>query len=359
MLRFWWVKDPFSNELKVVALRFIRVIFGLVASPFLLNSTIEQHIDGYKAAQPEVVQLLKQSIYVDDVVCGADSESEALSMYMHFKEMLSHACFNLRKFVTNAASLQALVNHQEAPRDGPQHTGPETSVVEADERYLDATLHTGTTKHPTEQKVLGVRWDVSQDQMLFCLDAIVEGATSIVPTKRIVISLIGRVYDPLGFLAPITIRFKLLMQELCRDKIGWDQPLAGEMLSKWKRLIEELRVAPTIALPRCCLQAPKSEDRSYRLNGFCDASNAAYAAVVYLVEQDGDCAYTHFIVAKTRVSPLKSVTIPRLELLSALCLPRLMRNVAESLTGQLVFESPRCFTDSQSEIGASGGFPSM
>ena len=88
-------------------------------SPFLLNATIEHHIDGYKASQPEVVQLLKQSIYVDDVVCGADSESEALSRYMRFKEMLSHACFNLRKFVTNAASLQVLVNHREAPRTVP------------------------------------------------------------------------------------------------------------------------------------------------------------------------------------------------------------------------------------------------
>ena len=299
VLRFLWVKDPFSNNPEVVVLRFTRVVFGVSASPFLLNATIDHHLDEYKASHPEVVQLLKQSIYVDDVVCGGDSESEAFSMYMHSKEMLSHACFNLRKFVTNAASLQALVNNQEAPRDGLQRTGLETSIVEADEKYLDATLHTSTTKHPTEQRVLGVRWDVSRDQLLFCLDVVVEGATSILPTKRTVISLIGRVYDPLGFLSPITVRLKMLMQELCRDKMGWDQPLAGETLRKWKRLVEELRMAPTIALPRCCLQTPKNEDRAYRLNGFCDASNAAYAAVVYLVEQDSDHTYTHLIISKT------------------------------------------------------------
>ena len=83
----------------------------------MLNATIEHHIDGYKVFQPEVVQLLKQSIYVDDVVCGAESESEALSMYMHSKEMLSYslyACFNLEKFVTNAASRKSLLDHVQA-----------------------------------------------------------------------------------------------------------------------------------------------------------------------------------------------------------------------------------------------------
>ena len=137
------------------------------------------------------------------------------------------------------------------------------------------------------------------------------------------------------------------MQELCKSKLGWDQQLSGELLIKWTRLIDQLRDAPTISLPRCCLQGPRSESRTYRLHGFCDASNVAYAAVVYLVDEDENHVYSHFIVSKTRVSPLKPITIPRLELLSALCLARLMSNVSENLSERLRPESPRCFTDSQ------------
>ena len=114
-------------------------------------------------------------------------------------------------------------------------------------------------------------------------------------------------YAPLGFLSPVTVCFKILMQELCKNKLGWDQLLSGEALAKWTKLVEQLRGAPPITLPRCCLQGPRSESRMY---GFCNASTAAYAAVVYLVEEAEGRAYSHFIVSKTRVSPLKPVTIP-------------------------------------------------
>ena len=345
VLRFLWVRDPFSKDPELVALRFTRVIFGVSASPFLLNATIKHHIDSYTASQPEIVQLLARSIYVDDVVCGADQEREAYTVYTSSKEILNHGCFNLRKFVTNAASLQALVDSQEAT--GTQGTKSEAQVMEADETYVDATFPTSTKKYPAEQKVRGVRWNTALDQLVFSLDAILEESVVVRPTKRVVISLIGRIYDPLGFLSPVTVCFKILMQELCKNKLGWDQQLSGEVLAKWTKLVDQLKGAPPITLPRCCLHGPRSKLREYRLCGFCDASTAAYAAVVYLVEEDENHTYTHFIVSKTRVSPLRSVTIPRLELLSALCLARLMSNVTESLSERLSLGDPRCFTDSQ------------
>jgi len=83
------------------------------------------------------------------------------------------------------------------------------------------------------------------------------------------------------------------------------------------------------------------------LYGFCDASTAAYAAVVYLVEEADDHKYSSFVVSKTRVSPLKAQTIPRLELLSMLLVARLVYSVTEALITRLNLEKPRCFTDSQ------------
>lgn len=107
----------------------------------------------------------------------------------------------------------------------------------------------------------------------------------------------------------------MLMQDLCNTKVGWDQPLEGEVLTKWHGLIDDLRRGEPMMLPRCYLCGARDEARRYRLYGFCDASTAAYAAVVSLVEEADDHKYSSF-VSKTRVSPLKAQTIPRLELLS-------------------------------------------
>ena len=260
---------------------------------------------------------------------------------------LSHGSFNLRKFTPNAPSLQSLVDSQEAFLENPQGTKPHTDVFEANKNYVEATLPTSLNIHPTEHKVLGVHWNVSLDQLVFSLDAVLKSTATVKRTKRVVISLIGRIYDLLGSCPLSLYASRFLMQELCKYKLGWDQLLDGELLAKWKKLVDQLKGAPPITLPRCCLQGLRSESRTYRLQGFCEASTAACTAVVYLVEEDEDCMYSHSVVLKTQVSPLKPITIPRLELLSALCLARLMSNVTEGLSERLSQEEPRCFTDSQ------------
>ena len=155
------------------------------------------------------------------------------------------------------------------------------------------------------------------------------------PTKRNVISLTGRIYDPLGFLSPVTIRFKTLMQELCKVKLGWDQLLEGELLNKWKGLVDALKTNQPIIVPRCYFCGVRDETHTYCLYSFCDTSLTAYAAVVYLVEEADGRRSSSFVTSKTRVAPLKplkALAIPRLELLSAVLLARLMTSVSESLS---------------------------
>jgi len=116
---------------------------------------------------------------------------------------------------------------------------------------------------------------------------------------------------------------------------------------KWKDLIEELEQCPVMFLPRCIWNGSPSEGVSCSLHGFCDASKHAYAAVVYLVLKSPMGQTVRFIASKTRVSPLKPQTIPRLELLSALLLARLMTSVATTLGTELELEDPTCYTDSE------------
>jgi hypothetical protein len=105
------------------------------------------------------------------------------------------------------------------------------------------------------------------------------------PTKRRVTSIVGKFYDPLGYLSPLVIKFKIFFQELCEKKLDWDQVLTGSVLRKWQTLIMSLKEAPTFSIPRYFLTGTNGQVISYHLHGFCDASERAYAAVIYLVVQ--------------------------------------------------------------------------
>ena len=332
-LRFLWTEDPYAEDLKIQKLRFARVVFGVSCSPFLLNATLRHHMEKYRTSHPELVNILTESTYVDDVIFGADTEAEAYDLYRSSKEVMSHGQFNLRKFVTNTPSLQSSINAQENDLSKTSPLGTENTGAE-------------TIYPSSQQKVLGVTWDLVDDQLILSLESFVETASLLIPTKRNIVSLVGQIFDPLGFLSPVTVRLKILLQELCKIKIGWDQQLEGILLERWKKLVRELSPCPLLMLPRCYFVESRP-GADYRLYGFCDASTSAYAAVVYIVEEFDGLKSSSFVTAKTRVAPVKSLTIPRLELLSSVLLARLVTTVAESLSSRIDLLEPRCYTDSQ------------
>ena len=167
------------------------------------------------------------------------------------------------------------------------------------------------------------------------------------PTKRNVISLAGQFYDPLRFLATVTIQLKVLFQKLCESKIKWDKPLRGELLNQWKSLVGELQAGQPLSIPRSYFDGILGDIKSYSLYGFCDASLSTYAAVVYLVAQTDVGRLVKLVISKTRVTPLQSQTIQRLELLSALLLARLISSVSDYLSHLLPLAPTELFTDSR------------
>ena len=117
--------------------------------------------------------------------------------------------------------------------------------------------------YPNCQRVLGVPWNVTDDQLMFSLAGIAETAVRLEPTKRNVISLIGQIYDPLGFLSPVMVRFKILMQTLCKLKLGWDHPLEEDLLQWWNNLVNNLRQSQPMVLPRCYLSLSTNDTTIY------------------------------------------------------------------------------------------------
>ena len=180
-------------------------------------------------------------------------------------------------------------------------------------KLTQETLGPVQEMHSGEQKMLGVRWNTSTDRLCFNLEEIACVASELEPTKRHLLSIVGRFYDPMGFLSPVVIKFKMLLQALCEEKRDWDQLLTGHLLQNWNTLISELQSSPTMSLPRCFLNGAPGEVNSFGLYGFCDASKHPYAAAVYLVIKTPHGRFTRFVVLKTRVSPLKSQTILWLE----------------------------------------------
>ena len=139
----------------------------------------------------------------------------------------------------------------------------------------------------------------------------------------------------------------MFIQTLCETTATWDQPLTGKHLQKWQSLVFELQDSEPIVIPRYYCHDITGEFTSYELCGFCDASTSAYAAVVYLVIKSSTGRFVRFLTSKTRVAPTQTQTIPRLELLSALLLARLITSITASLNSQLSLESSQCFTDSK------------
>ena len=151
-------------------------------------------------------------------------------------------------------------------------------------------------------------------------------------TRRGILSTISFIFDPLGFVSPLLVQGKSILQELCRQDLNWDDPIPDEIKAKWQRWRTELMQLERISIPRCF--KPDNFDRIIRteLHHFSDASTEGYGQCSYLrlVNEDGrvHCA---FVMGKSRVAPLKSVTIPRLELTAAVCSVRISKQIHREL----------------------------
>ena len=139
------------------------------------------------------------------------------------------------------------------------------------------------------------------------------------------------VYDPLGFLSPYVIRSKLLIQKAWLEARDWDELLPTPHQREWTKWFRELEDLELVKIPRC-LKDPSPKVEELSIHTFSDASKNPYTAVVYArhVYEDGNIT-ARLIMSKSRLSPLKTVSIPRLELLGALIGLRLTRQFFSAL----------------------------
>ena len=243
--------------------------------------------------------------------------------------------FKLRKWNSNSKTLRDRIAAVEASRlpNNEIEVKQQASVTSDKNRYV---------------KFLGINWDVDTNEFHFDLSELIAFAQALPSTKRSVLKLSAKIFDPMGLVTPFTINMKMLFQSLCTTGVDWDDKLEGTELASWNSFIAELQALKDVKIPRCYFHHnDKLPARSYQIHGFCDASDKAFVAVVYLrTEHSNGEVETNLIASKTRVAPIKKQSTPRLELLGALILARLVDSILKALTSLRSSPSVILWTDS-------------
>ncbi|CAH2226597.1 jg5548 [Pararge aegeria aegeria] len=304
------------------------VTYGTSSAPYLATKCLVTLAD--TCTDIEVKNSIRRDFYVDDYLSGGDSVASVIELAKNVTKIMDTAKFNLRKWQSNNTTILHSIT---------QNTNQQQS-----EKTLDLN-------DSLPNKTLGLNWDCNSDNLLFSIN-IQTNRKKI--SKRVILSLISQVFDPLGLLGPCTVEAKILMQKLWLDKCNWDDEVSYDIQIKFLNFINSLVALNSLRIPRwVCLDASVT----YELHTFTDASERAYGSCVYVrsVDEQGRVC-VRLLASKNKVAPLKPVTIPRLELCGALLGTRLCTKVLQSLTK--TFNNCYYWTDSMIVLGWLNTSPS-
>ena len=265
--------------------RLVRLTYGIASSAFHSIRTLHAIADSEPSLLASTV--LNRDFYVDDLLSGAKTVTEALALQQSLIDTLKHGGFDLRKWSSNDRSVLA---HMSADM-------LETKDVDFDDTH---TL-----------KTLGITWNPSADSFLFSFSS----PPTQPLTKRLLLSDTSQVFDPLGRLSPLVVSLKTLFQHCWTLGSDWDIPLPPEIVARWSSVRDSFSALKNLRIARfvLCTNAVRHE-----LHIFCDASEMAYAAAAYVVSFNGSGhGHTALLCARTRVAPVKTVSLPRLEICAA------------------------------------------
>ncbi|GIY02702.1 reverse transcriptase [Caerostris darwini] len=180
----------------------------------------------------------------------------------------------------------------------------------------------------TRSPVLGLIWDKNLDTLEIDSESLEFDEREKI-TKRKILSLVSRVFDPIGFLAPVMIQPKILLQATWKTKESSDDEVNNEIKKQFLKWIKQLKYFKNIKIPRW-LGVMKESNLS--IHTFVDASKTAYAACIFLRSESSMGSVTvQLLQARSRITPMKTITIPRLELMAATIGARLFSSVTQAL----------------------------
>jgi hypothetical protein len=312
-LRFLW-KTDFHSDNCPITLQMLVHVFGAKDSPaaanFALKSAARDHSEDFDALTYETAI---RSFYMDDLQKSVKTDEEAIRLALQLISLFNRAGFRLTKFVSNSETVMAAL------------PSSERSIVEF-----------GASSE-SFQRALAAIWEINSDVITFRARNI-----EAPETKRGIAGVVASIYDPTGLVGPFTVKGKIILQELWRRGYCWDSPVEGHILRCWKSWVDGAAKVDNFQVRRCFY----SEDPSdVELHIFGDASEVAYGAVAYLrfVTKTG-ALETSLVSSKSRLAPIRSITLPRLELNAAVTAVRLYRKLIYELDYPI--QKTQFYTDS-------------
>ena len=299
-LRFHWRINEHSD---IETYRFTRALFGLTYLPFLLGGVIEQHLQSWESEMPEIVAILRKSLYVDDLLNGGQTVDQARERKNTATEIFSDAKFVLHKWNSNVTELEDTQDHEKG-----------------DNELSFAKQQLGA--QPSESKVLGLPWDKEMDTLTVTFP---QDETP--STKRGVLKKLAKVYDPLGLATPLTLQGKMNYRDICNQKLPWDAELNSQLSERVKNWERTLPTGVTVPRPVMDYREPVLD---LELHAFGDASTQGVGAAVYAVVRQPSGTTQRQVAAKGRLAK-QGFTVPRLELISAHMATNLVTNLQNTL----------------------------
>ena len=295
MLRFlWW--EGGNLDSKPIAYRMRVHLFGGTWSPSCASYALRRlAIDHLNDENEQACRAIERNFYVDDFMSSVPTEKDARRLAKQMNELLQRGGFKLCKWICNSrAVLETIPPELRA-----------ASVKDMTDKSMVLPC----------ERTLGLRWDVEQDAFKFQVS--VQDKPH---TRRGVLSATCSIYDPCGMLSPFILRAKLINQDLVRLKIGWDEPIPQQIEAAWMEWKHELKSLVEFQVKRAFKPIEFGSVRSCQLVHFADASQRAYGAVTYVrTVDDSNRVHCAFVAATSHLAPIRQLTVPRLELMAAVC----------------------------------------
>lgn len=301
-------------------------VFGNSPSPAVATYGLRKTADiAEEKYGKDMKKFVHFNFYVDDALSSHATTEEAVSLLQRTKRALEeHGHLRLHKITSNSKEVLDAFDHQDLAKD------LKNSEFLADDL-------------PT-QRSLGVCWNLQEDFFTFKVNI---GEKPF--TRRGVLSSINSLFDPLGFVAPVTIAGKAILREAMTSGLDWDEPLPPDFIQRWNAWRSSLSGLEMLCVPRTYGGVPISQAHSTELLVFSDASTMAIAAVAYVKLGYGTEQRLGFIMGKTKLAPKHGHTIPRLELCAAVLAVELYDLITREI--DIKFDNVSFFTDSRVVIG--------
>ncbi|XP_047473555.1 uncharacterized protein LOC125028204 [Penaeus chinensis] len=325
LLRFlWWENgDPDST---IKEYRMTVHLFGATSSPSVASFALKAAADDYAGqCGTEAASFVKNEFYVDDGLTSLPTTVEAISLIRNSKALCSKGGFKLHKFLSNKKEV--------------------LEAISLEEKAISLkNLDLSSEALPIE-RTLGVEWCIESDTFQFRISINDKPIT-----RRGILSTVSSVFDPMGMVSPFILIGKRILQTLCQDGVDWDDDISDDLKQQWRRWRDDLIQLKELKIPRCYKPDEFRKVKSIELHHFSDASQNGYGQCSYLrqVSEQGQ-VHCALVMSKSRVTPLKPITVPRLELTAAVVAVRMSSMLKRELGYQELKEF--FWTDSKVVLG--------